>query len=93
MADATLVFRYRDRAAALGPLAGTRRPHSYDLCERHAGRTTPPEGWSLVDERPDSAARASDDVAVLAAALGRSADVARLPPSPHQPETGRAEAW
>jgi len=33
--------------AVLGPLSAEASPHSYDLCERHATRITPPQGWLL----------------------------------------------
>lgn len=34
--------------AAIGPLAYQAEPHSYDLCELHASRTSVPEGWTLI---------------------------------------------
>jgi hypothetical protein len=37
--------------AWLDPLHAERDPHAYDLCERHAGRLTPPRGWQLRDRR------------------------------------------
>jgi len=37
--------------AWLDPLAPERDPHAYDLCERHAGRLAPPQGWQLRDRR------------------------------------------
>jgi hypothetical protein len=55
-----------------------RAPEAYDLCSQHAGRTTPPHGWTLIDrrpaesdaaERPDEGYGGADTVAVLAAAL------------------------
>lgn len=75
--DATLVFRYGSREAWLGPLSPERSPETYDLCINHAGRTRPPHGWRLVDERPDVSSGGPGDadfggertVAVLAAAL------------------------
>lgn len=47
-AVATLTYVYADSMAVLGPLAIAREPHSYDLCARHAARTSPPQGWQLV---------------------------------------------
>ena len=47
-AVATLTFDYADSMAVLGPLALTREPHSYDLCARHADRTSAPRGWQVV---------------------------------------------
>jgi len=32
----------------VGPLATNDEPHSWDLCEEHAGRITAPKGWELV---------------------------------------------
>jgi len=46
-ATATLTYVYADRMAVLGPLALTAEPHAFDLCERHAARTAPPQGWLL----------------------------------------------
>ena len=50
-AVATLTFSYVDSMAVLGPLAGTHEPHTYDLCERHARLTSPPQGWQLIRHR------------------------------------------
>lgn len=47
-AVATLTFVYDDSMAVLGPLGTSAEPHSYDLCDLHAERTTAPEGWQLV---------------------------------------------
>jgi len=43
----TLTYVYADQMAVLGPLAHAADPHSYDLCDRHAERTAPPQGWLL----------------------------------------------
>ncbi|MFD2756793.1 DUF3499 family protein [Gulosibacter faecalis] len=51
-ATSTLTFDYRDRMAAIGPLAFRAEPHAYDLCELHASRTSVPEGWMLVKPAP-----------------------------------------
>ncbi|WP_104082363.1 DUF3499 family protein [Cryobacterium sp. Y11] len=48
---ATLTFDYGDSLAVLGPLAGRKEPHSFDLCSRHAERTTAPQGWQLMRHR------------------------------------------
>ena len=34
--------------AVLGPLSHTPEPHGYDLCRRHAERTSAPVGWQVV---------------------------------------------
>lgn len=47
-AVATLTFDYSDALAVLGPLAGSKSPHSFDLCARHAQLTTVPTGWSIM---------------------------------------------
>lgn len=45
---ATLTYVYADSMAVLGPLSATHEPHTYDLCDRHAQRTTAPKGWQVV---------------------------------------------
>jgi Protein of unknown function (DUF3499) len=47
-AVATLTFVYADSMAVLGPLSATHEPHTYDLCDRHAQRTSAPKGWQVV---------------------------------------------
>ena len=47
-AVATLTFDYSEALAVLGPLAVSKSPHSFDLCQRHARLTTVPAGWSLM---------------------------------------------
>lgn len=47
-AVATLSYDYRDQMAVLGPLAQLAEPHCYDLCARHAERTSAPHGWQLL---------------------------------------------
>jgi hypothetical protein len=37
--------------AWLEDLTSDRDPHSYDLCERHTGRLSVPNGWRLEDRR------------------------------------------
>ncbi len=51
-ASATLTFVYADSEAVVGPLSGTKDPHSYDLCATHATHLSPPVGWRLVRYRP-----------------------------------------
>jgi hypothetical protein len=51
-AVATLTFDYADSLAVLGPLAFRREPHGYDLCARHAERTSAPRGWQVVRHLP-----------------------------------------
>ena len=77
-ADATLTFAYELRSARIQALTERVEPEAYDLCGNHAGRTNPPHGWSLADDRPDEPVQpgkrprdlGSDrTVAVLAAAL------------------------
>lgn len=50
-AVATLTYSYADSMAVLGPLSGSHEPHSYDLCDRHARRTSAPQGWQIVKHR------------------------------------------
>lgn len=55
-AVATLTYVYADSMAVLGPLVAKAEPHSYDLCELHAGRLSAPQGWSVVRiSAPDDA--------------------------------------
>lgn len=44
---ATLTYVYADSMAVLGPLSLTQEPHAYDLCARHAERTSAPQGWRV----------------------------------------------
>lgn len=50
-AVATLTFVYADSMAVLGPLSTAHEPHAYDLCDRHAARTSAPQGWQVVRHR------------------------------------------
>jgi hypothetical protein len=73
-ASATLVFSYDEQVARLLELLDDREPQAYDLCERHADRTSPPRGWEISDarvKRDEAPRRLSDDstVSVIAAAL------------------------
>ncbi|AXH95842.1 DUF3499 domain-containing protein [Ornithinimicrobium avium] len=67
----TLTYVYAEQTAVLGPLATHAEPHSYDLCEEHAGRLTVPRGWDVVRiDLPEGETRApADDLAALADAV------------------------
>ena len=68
---ATLTYVYADSTAVLGPLATQAEPHSYDLCEPHAGRLTAPRGWEVVRLATEfvPAPPSEDDIAALADAV------------------------
>ena len=51
-ASATLTYVYADQEAVLGPLALSKEPHAYDLCEVHSERLTAPMGWRILRFRP-----------------------------------------
>ena len=80
-AVATLTYVYADSTAVVGPLATYAEPHSYDLCEEHAGRLTAPRGWEVVRLDHDStvAVPSVDDLEALADAVR---EAARPRPSP-----------
>ncbi|GAA4399759.1 DUF3499 domain-containing protein [Tsukamurella soli] len=69
---ATLTFDYGESIAVLGPLATSSEPHSWDLCEFHANRTTAPRGWEMLRNIPAVSAPAvganalDDDLTALA---------------------------
>ena len=46
-AVATLRYNYGARVATVGSLDAQSDPHSWDLCSRHLGRLSVPEGWTL----------------------------------------------
>lgn len=50
-ASATLSYQYARSLVWLDDLSPEPDPHSYDLCEKHADRTSPPSGWHLEDRR------------------------------------------
>ncbi|QRN81485.1 MAG: DUF3499 family protein [Nocardiopsis sp. BM-2018] len=57
-ADAAVVTLSYDYARAMvwiDELLAERDPHSYDLCGRHGGRVTVPQGWQLRDRRQQAA--------------------------------------
>lgn len=47
----TLTFQYSLAQVWLDGLAKERDPHAYDLCPRHAGRLSAPQGWQVRDRR------------------------------------------
>ncbi|WP_394551244.1 DUF3499 family protein [Agromyces sp. MMS24-JH15] len=51
-AVATMTYDYADSMAVLGPLALRPEPHAYDLCARHAERTSAPRGWRVIRHVP-----------------------------------------
>ncbi|GAB3397137.1 hypothetical protein GCM10027515_01060 [Schumannella luteola] len=51
-AVSTLTYVYADSMAVLGPLSTQHEPHSYDLCAKHAGRLSVPQGWSVIRHVP-----------------------------------------
>jgi hypothetical protein len=80
--------------AIVGPLATYAEPHSYDLCEAHAGRLTAPRGWEVVrlDVDAEAALPGEDDLAALAEAVreaARPAGTAVVPPPEDLPVQGR----
>jgi hypothetical protein len=92
-AVATLTYVYADSTAVVGPLATYAEPHSYDLCEEHAGRLTAPRGWEVVrlDVESHGGMPNSDDLEALADAVREAARPAAqpVPDSGHPAETGR----
>ena len=62
----TLTYVYRDSTAVLGPLAVSVDPHSWDLCEMHAGRLVVPRGWDVVRLPSDPAQERADDLEAIA---------------------------
>ncbi len=47
----TLTYQYTHAQVWLDALAPEREPHAYDMCNRHAGRLTAPQGWQVCDRR------------------------------------------
>jgi hypothetical protein len=54
----TVSLAYTDRAVVIGDLTPERDPAQLDLCRDHAGRMTPPLGWTVDDRRSAAAAAA-----------------------------------
>jgi hypothetical protein len=50
-ATVTLTYHYSHAQVWLDALSPERDPHAYDMCARHAGRLTAPNGWQLIDRR------------------------------------------
>jgi hypothetical protein len=50
-ATVTLTYQYARSQVWLDNLSPERDPHSYDMCDQHANRLTPPSGWHLEDRR------------------------------------------
>ena len=68
-----MTFAYADSTAVLGPLSPSPEPGAYDLCPRHAERTSVPQGWQVLklplDGEPALPEPASDDLMALADAV------------------------
>ena len=47
----TLTYQYSHAQVWLDVLTPEREPHAYDMCDRHAGRLTAPQGWQVRDRR------------------------------------------
>jgi hypothetical protein len=47
----TVSLAYDDRVVLIEDLAPERDPNVLDLCRDHAGRMTPPVGWTVRDIR------------------------------------------
>ncbi len=50
-ATTTLAYQYARAQVWLDDLTPERDPHRYDLCERHTGTLSVPNGWRLEDRR------------------------------------------
>lgn len=93
-----MTFAYADSTAVLGPLSPSPEPGAYDLCPRHAERTSVPQGWQVLklplDGEPALPEPASDDLMALAdavRAIGLRHDDPPRPPAagpPTPPERG-----
>ena len=46
-----MTYHYGRSQVWLDDLTAERDPHAYDLCDRHAARLSPPQGWQLRDRR------------------------------------------
>jgi hypothetical protein len=92
-AVATLTYVYADQTAVLGPLATYSEPHCYDLCDKHAERTSAPRGWEVIRLAVETtAAPSTDDLLALADAV-REAGRGRVPePAPVPDAVGAALA-
>ncbi len=88
MAVATLTYDYADSMAVLGPLAVTREPHTYDLCDAHANHLTVPRGWEVVRLQTsfDPPPPPDDDLLALADAVRSASDTSS--PDSSDPKLG-----
>lgn len=68
-----MTYVYADSTAVLGPLSQAVEPCAYDLCTRHAERTSTPKGWDIIRLPLDGAlppqTAPSDDLMALADAV------------------------
>ena len=87
-AVSTLTYVYADSTAVLGPLATFAEPHSYDLCEEHAGRLTAPKGWDVVrlEHDPSELEPSVNDLRTLADAVRSAAAPRRQAPEVPDPQ-------
>lgn len=85
---ATLTYVYADSTAVLGPLALVPEPGTYDLCQRHAERTSAPRGWEVIrlplNGAPPAPEGPSDDLMALADAV-RAIGLRHDDPAPATP--------
>lgn len=85
-AVATLTFVYADSTAVLGPLSLMPEPGGYDLCPRHAERTSVPQGWQVIklplDGLPEAPEVVTDDLMALADAVRAIGLRGDAPPAP-----------
>jgi hypothetical protein len=63
-AKVTLTYHYSHAQVWLDDLSRERDPHAYDMCDRHAGRLTAPNGWQLIDRRRPAVAEQPRLIAV-----------------------------
>ncbi len=87
-----MTFAYTDSTAVLGPLSPAPEPGAYDLCPRHAERTSVPQGWQVLrlpfDGAPTTPEPVADDLMALAdavRAIGLRHDDAAPAPLPADP--------
>lgn len=87
-AVATLTYAYRESTAVIGPLAGQAEPHGHDLCRRHSGSLSAPQGWELIRLAEDftDPEPTDDDLLALADAV-REAGWAYGSEDPAHPES------
>ncbi len=53
LASAVLSYDYSARLIWVDNLPAEEQFSTYELCEKHAKVTRPPQGWTLADRRPD----------------------------------------